>query len=42
MNKNIDIQHFDADPGWLGPKMKAFLNHSSHEEKLQTVLKEKT
>ena len=20
MNKNIDIQHFDADPGWLGPK----------------------
>ena len=42
MNKNIDIQHFDADPGWLGPKkMKAFLNHSSHEEKLQTVLTER-
>ena len=20
MNKDIDIQHFDADPGWLGPK----------------------
>ena len=21
MNKDIDIQHFDADPGWLGPKI---------------------
>ena len=32
MNKNIDIQHFDADPGWLGPKNEGLLNYSSHEE----------
>ena len=41
MNKNIDIQHFDADPGWLGPKNEGLLNYSSHEEKLQTVLTER-
>lgn len=42
MNKDIDIQHFDADPGWLGPKnMNHFLNIESSEERMAIINQER-
>lgn len=42
MNKDIAIHHFDADPGWLGPKnMTSFLNTKSADEKFEILSKER-
>lgn len=42
MNKDIDIQHFDADPGWLGPKnMNHFLNIESSLERQSIIQHER-
>ncbi|MDM7881763.1 NAD(P)-binding domain-containing protein [Staphylococcus borealis] len=42
MNKDIDIQHFDADPGWLGPKnMSRFLNIDSSIERMSIIQQER-
>lgn len=38
MNKDIDIHHFDADPGWLGPKnMGPFLEITSSKKRMEVI-----